>query len=70
MKAGQIRVAINGTPLSQAQVTSLYMALQHFSCDLQQRGLGNDEHGRRMTALYLARLAEVNVLMKAGAAQA
>lgn len=59
-----IQVSVNGTPLSSAQVTSLYLAVQHFRTDLQERGLGREEHDRKLSAQYLARLDEVKELMQ------
>jgi len=52
-------VVINNEQLTDAQVVTLRVALNTFAIDLKSGTLGEDEHGRRMTNAYLARLSEV-----------
>lgn len=61
------RITINGTPLTEAQAMTLRVAAGSFALDLRENGLGDDEHGQQMTALYLARLHEIFGVMAMGA---
>ena len=61
----EAEIIINGTPLTPAQSMTVRVALGAFAMDLQN-GLGDDEHGQRMTAGYKARLAEIFKLMHLG----
>lgn len=58
-------VAINGMTLSIGQVMALRVACSAYY-DMLVRdtdALGTDEHGRRMTTLYQARLGEVLAML-------
>jgi len=61
------RITINGTTLTEAQAMTLRVAAGSFAKDLRENGLGGDEHGQQMTALYLARLHEIFGVMAMGA---
>lgn len=56
-------ITINGKPLTKAQSMTVHVAIQSFSIDLQRTGLGDDEHGKAMTAAYLERISEINQLL-------
>lgn len=56
-------ITINGTPLSVGQAMTIRVALSSFASELSSDGLGDDEHGKAMTAGYLARAAEIFRLM-------
>ena len=63
-------VIIDGMSLSNAQVMTLRVALSSYLTDLVDRGpaaLGEDNHGRAMTAAYLARGREVESMLIDGA---
>jgi hypothetical protein len=45
-------VEINDDKISDSQVETIKEALEYFYSDLQQHGLGEDEHGLEMTRLY------------------
>lgn len=51
-------IIINGTRLTEGQAMTLRVALGAFAVDLQD-GLGDDDHGKTMTAGYKARLSEI-----------
>ena len=51
-------ITINGVTLSQGQAMTVRVALSAFAMDLRD-GLGDDEHGKAMTAAYRARLSEI-----------
>jgi len=56
-------VVVNGTPLTVAQSMTLRVALESYASDLRDSGLGDDDHGREMTRLYLLRLDEIRTLI-------
>ena len=51
-------IIINGQQLNTAQAMTIRVALNVFAIDLQD-GLGNDDHGKKMTAAYQSRLTEI-----------
>lgn len=58
---------INGVVLTPAQAMTVRVALGSFQITLSANGLGDDEHGKFMTAAYLARLKEINsIIFKKG----
>lgn len=57
-------IIINGTRLTKGQAMAVRVAVGGFVIELQQNGLGDDEHGKAMTAGYLARLNEIFKLME------
>lgn len=46
-------VVIKGQTLTTAQVATLRVSLNSFTMSLRQDGLGEDDHGKKMTVLYL-----------------
>jgi len=57
-------IVINGAPLTEGQAMTLRVALSSFVMDLQDNGMGDDEHGKRMKEAYLARAAEIFAKMR------
>lgn len=53
-------IVINGHQLNDAQSMTIRVALNNFAMELNSNGLGDDEHGRRMTRLYKERIKEIN----------
>jgi len=56
-------IVINGHRLHTGQAMTVRVALQTFAIDLQRDGLGDDEHGRRMTQHYLAAIEAINSMI-------
>lgn len=52
-------INIGGKLLSVGQAMTLRVAIGSFISSLQDEGLGDDEHGKRMTKAYLQRLSEI-----------
>ncbi len=57
-KTSEPDITINGQKLTEAQAMTVRVALSDFYTGLEA-GLGDDEHGKRMTAAYRARLEEL-----------
>ena len=57
-------ITVNGVRLSGGQASAVIVALAHFVTDLQENGLGDDEHGKAMCDGYTARAAEIFKLMR------
>lgn len=55
-------IIINGVRLTTGQAMTVRVALGSFAMSLND-GLGDDEHGRQMTAAYRERLRELFQLM-------
>jgi hypothetical protein len=55
-------IIINGQQQSVGQAMTVRVALGSFAMSLEE-GLGDDEHGQRMTAAYRERLRELFTLM-------
>lgn len=55
-------IIINGKVLTIGQAMTVRVALGSFAISLNE-GLGEDEHGRRMTAAYRERLRELFAIM-------
>jgi hypothetical protein len=53
-------IAINGVRLTTAQAMTIRVALGSFALSLRSDGLGDDEHGRAMTAAYLHAVGEIH----------
>ena len=51
-------IVVNGMRLTEGQAMTVRVALNAFCVDLQD-GLGDDEHGKRMTIAYKKRLSEI-----------
>jgi len=56
-------ITINGHTLTDAQSATVRVALESFASDLKADGLGDDKHGKTMTKLYLARVAEIRKVL-------
>ena len=56
-------ITVNGSCLDVGQSTTVRVALEQFASSLAEKGLGNDEHGREMTAAYIRRIQEIRKLM-------
>lgn len=56
-------ITINGQTLSVGQAMTVRVALSAFQFGLKD-GLGDDEHGKAMTAGYQARLSEIFQMMR------
>lgn len=53
-------VTINGVTLNNAQAMAFRVAISNFLADMQDPlALGDDEHGRFMTAAYRTRMQEI-----------
>ena len=57
------RITINGTELTAGQSMTVRVAISSFIINMQSDGLGDDEHGKIMTAAYLERAREVEGLL-------
>ena len=58
-------IIIGNTMLHEGQAMAVRVALNNFLIDLRDEdGLGDDEHGRAMTAAYRARIVEVLQMMQ------
>lgn len=56
---GEAAITINGVVLTPGQSMTVRVALNSFAMDLNADGLGDDDHGKTMTRLYLGRVAEI-----------
>lgn len=56
-------ITMNGQKLTSAQCMMIRCAIENFSSDLVNNGLGNDEHGKTMVKLYMERIEEVRKVM-------
>ncbi len=56
------RITINGITVTDAMAMTLRCAVASFAMSLREEGLGEDEHGKRMTKLYLKRIRELDAL--------
>jgi len=57
-------IIIDGHPLDAGQSMTFRVALETFAMSLSNEGLGNDKHGKFMTANYLARVNEIRSFMR------
>lgn len=57
------RITINGATLTEAQAMALRVAVESFSLDLRENGLGDDALGQQIKTHYLARIHEIIGLM-------
>ena len=61
-------ITINGHQLGTSQAAALRVAATNMLTEMSSaNALGNDEHGRKLTAAYHARLTEIMHLMLRGA---
>lgn len=56
-------ITINGVSLTIAQAMTVRVAIQSLAMSLEQCGLGDDEHGRKMTEGYLGAINGINGLI-------
>jgi hypothetical protein len=47
----------------EGQSMTVRVAITSFAADLLENGLGDDDHGKKMTAAYLERIGELNALL-------
>jgi hypothetical protein len=59
----EARITINGRDLMEGQSMTVRVAITSFAADLLENGLGDDDHGKKMTAAYLERIGELNALL-------
>jgi hypothetical protein len=57
-------ITVNGTPLTTEQAMTVRVALETFAFSLKGEGMGDDHHGRHMTAGYLAAIQDIVKLMR------
>lgn len=62
-RSSEALVTINGVNLSNAQSIALRMAVLNYLNDLINNGLGDDEVGKALTAAYIERLKEIEIVM-------
>lgn len=60
-------ITINGTRLDTGQAMTVRVAIEHFASWLLTDGCGDDEHGKRMTAAYRARILQLRALYMSNA---
>lgn len=58
-------ITINGATLHTGHAMTVRVALENFAIDLQNNGLGDDEHGQRMTRHYLTAIQAIREIMQA-----
>lgn len=63
-KTDEPHITINGKVLTEVQAMTMRVAAGRFAADLQHEGLGDDDHSRTMTALYLKKLNEIFRMME------
>lgn len=56
-------IIINGMVLGVAEAMTVRVAIQGFGVDLQEDGLGDNEHGKAMTKAYLQCIHRINSYM-------
>lgn len=54
MSQKEANIIVNGRQLSEAESMTVRVALNSFSQEVNQGGLGDDEHGKKMVELYTA----------------
>ncbi len=58
----EAKITVNGKNLNEAQSMTIRNAIESFSASLNNQGLGEDEHSRKTTSLYQARISEIRNL--------
>lgn len=58
-------ITINDIVLSLGQAITIRVAIENFSSDLLENGIGEDEMGKKMVAEYINRIEEIRDLMHA-----
>lgn len=59
----EAEMTANGLPLSHAESMTIRVALIGFADELQEGGLGDDEHGQAMTKGYLSAIRATLIKM-------
>lgn len=62
-------IVINGNSISQSMSMTIRVAIEHFASDLNENGLGEDRHGKRMTDAYLQNISYIRKLIFGDALQ-
>lgn len=57
------QIIINGYELSNSESMTVRAAIEGFSEDLKENGLGEDEHGIRMARLYLKNIEAIRIFI-------
>jgi hypothetical protein len=65
IKMKQPNITINYIPLDIGQIMTIHVALESFACELEEKGLGDDDSGKRISEGYLQRIDELRKLMGA-----
>jgi hypothetical protein len=52
-------MSINGHPLKSTEVNTIRVALNIFYLELQNNGLGDDDHGKFMTTAYCENISSI-----------
>jgi len=55
-------ITIFGKELTIGQSMTVRVAIESFASDLQENGLGDDEHGKRMVDSYMKNINEIRTL--------
>ncbi len=58
------QMAINGLALTRAEAMTVRVAIEEFALSLTCDGLGDDEHGKAMTAAYIAAIDRLRQRMQ------
>lgn len=56
-------ISINGINIGPGCACTIRVALEVFISHLKENGLGDDEHGKRMTESYLNRIDDIRKIM-------
>lgn len=57
------RIIINGIELTESQAMTLRVAVDSFTTNLQETGLGDDDNGKKMVEMYLNALRDISNIM-------
>lgn len=57
------KIEINGVKLTVGQAVTVRVAISAFITSIQNDGLGDDEHGRKMAEAYIDRAREVERML-------
>jgi hypothetical protein len=52
-------IVINGYTLAKGEAMTVRVALESFAMDMEVDGLGDDEHGKRMSEAYLKNIHSI-----------
>ena len=62
MSQREAEIVVNGHVLTSAQASTIRVALENMAMFLHSDGLGDDEHGKEMTKLYMQHIAAIRIL--------